>query len=826
MLKNYFKTAYRTLLKNKVFSFLNIFGLAVGMAACFFIFQYIHFEKSYDHFNKNADNLYRVTISYSGSFSNLGMMATNHPAVGPAMRAEFPEVVSYARVVDPSLFIPSSAISYKDRAGNMTSFNGGKMYIADSTFFNMFSFPLLRGNAATVLSQPRAIVISQTEAEKYFGKENPIGKTVYLNQQFPLTVTGVFKDVPENSHIKFDMLISFKTIDNTGMMAGNWTWPEFYNYVQLAPGSDPKKTEAKFPAFINKHLADVLKQYSFGCAFHMQRVTDIHLKSAYLKEAEVNGSEKEIYFLTLIGIFILTIAWINYINLSTAKSAERAKEVGLRKVVGGRRSQLMGQFITESVMINLFALILAALIVLCCYPFFGSFVGKDMGSLFSSAGLMQSRDFWLVLSGIFLTGAFLVGVYPALVLSGFNPVQVLKGKFSRSGKGIFLRKVLVSFQFVLSLLLIGGSVTVYRQLSFMRNQELGYNKDQVLVIKAPALFDSLYSNKINLFRTRLAANPAVNDVSVTSDIPGRSIIERNSVRKASDDASHNFIAYLMQVDDHFANTLQLHLAAGRNFLPGDTTDMFRRDLAPARVIVNESLVKGLGFQTAEAALQQTILFQYGQSPLRCEIIGVMKDYHQRSLKEAYDPILYFYPHNYGYGGYFTLNINTHNLQQALATMKDTYKNIFAGTSFDYFFLNDYFNNQYRADQQFGKVFGLFTILAIFIACLGLLGLSSFMIRLRTREIGIRRVLGASVFSILSLFSKDFVRMICLASVIAIPVIYFMAYKWLSNYAFHIRLAWYMFVIPPALLLIISLAIIVLQSSRAALDNPVNSLKTE
>jgi putative ABC transport system permease protein len=332
------------------------------------------------------------------------------------MRAEFPEVVSYARVVDPSLFIPSSAISYKDRAGNMTSFNGGKMYIADSTFFTMFSFPLLRGSAATVLSQPNAIVISQTEAEKYFGKENPIGKTVYLNQQFPLTVTGVFKDIPENSHIKFDMLISFKTIDDRGMMAGNWTWPEFYNYVQLARGSDPKKTEAKFPAFINKHLADVLKQYSFGCAFHMQRVTDIHLKSAYLKEAEVNGSEKEIYFLTLIGIFILTIAWINYINLSTAKSAERAKEVGLRKVVGGRRSQLMGQFITESFMINLFALILAALIVFCCYPFFGSFVGRNMRSLFSSVGLMQSPDFWLVLSGIFLTGAFLVGVYPALVI--------------------------------------------------------------------------------------------------------------------------------------------------------------------------------------------------------------------------------------------------------------------------------------------------------------------------------------------------------------------------------------------------------------------------
>jgi putative ABC transport system permease protein len=826
MLKNYFKIAYRTLLKNKAFSFLNIFGLAIGMAACFFIFQYVYFEQSYDRFHKNADNLYRVTISYSGSFANLPAMATNHPALGPAMKAEFPEVKNYVRVVDPSLFLSSSAISAKDRAGNMTTFNDGKMYIADSTFFMMFSFPLLQGNPATALSQPNVMVISQKQAEKLFGKENALGKTVYLNQQMPFTITGVFKEVPENSHIKFDLLMSFKTIDNNGGLAGTWNWPEYYNYVQLVPGTDPKKVEAKFPDFIRNHLGAIMKQYSFGCAFHLQKVTDIHLQSNLLKEPEVNGSQKEIYFLTLIGIFILTIAWINYINLSTAKSAERAKEVGLRKVVGGRRWQLIGQFITESVLINLLALVVAALIVLCCLPFFGPFVGKDMGSVFSTEGLWHSGGFWLVLSGIFIVGAFLVGAYPALILSSFKPVQVLKGKFSRSGKGVFLRKALVSFQFVLSLMLIGGSVTVYRQLTFMRNQELGYNKDQVLVIKAPALFDSLYTNKVTLFKSQLAAHPSVHDVSITSDIPGRSIIERNSVRRASDDASHNFIAYLMQVDDHFANTFQLKMAAGRNFRPNDTANMNRRDLKPTPVLVNESLVKGLGFRSNEAALQQIVLFQYGQSPLSCQIVGVLKDYHQRSLKEAYDPIIYFYPANYGNIGFFTLNINTHNLQHDVASMKDIYKNIFAGIPFDYFFLNDFFNNQYKADQQFGKVFGLFTMLAIFIACLGLLGLSSFMIRLRTKEIGIRRVLGASVYSILALFSKDFVRMICLASLIAIPVIYFMAYKWLSNYAFHIGLSWYIFLVPPLLLLALSLAITVLQSTRAALSNPVTSLKTE
>ncbi|MDP4130714.1 MAG: ABC transporter permease [Bacteroidota bacterium] len=827
MLKNYFKIAYRTLLKNKAFSFLNIFGLAIGMAACFFIFQYVHFEKSYDRFNKNADNLYRVTISYSGSFSNLLPMATNHPAVAPAMKTEFPEVVNETRLVDPILFVTSLAISYKDHNGNMTSFNEGKMYIADSSFFSMFSFPLLAGNPATVLSQPNSIVISQTAANKYFGKENPVGKTVYLNQRLPLAITGVFKDAPENSHLKFDMLISFKTIDNDNGMAGNWTWPEFYNYVQLAPGTDPKKVEAKFPAFIEKHLAAVLRQFSFGCAFHLQRITDIHLRSALLKEPEVNGSEKEIYFLTIIGIFILTIAWINYINLSTAKSAERAKEVGLRKVVGGRRWQLMGQFITESFIVNLFALAVAALIVVCCFPFFEPFVGKNMSNVYSSEGIWNTAGFWLLLLAIFIIGAFLVGAYPALVLSSFKPVDVLKGKFSRSGKGIFLRKALVSFQFILSLLLIGGSVTVYRQLDFMRNQELGYNKDQVLVIKAPAIFDSLYANKITLFRSQLASNPAVNSITLSSDIPGRSIIERNSVRKTGEDASHNFITSIMEIDENFIRTFQVKLVAGRNFRPDDTVNLYQKGIKNVPVIINESLAKGLGFPNAEAAQQQTILLQYAQAGgITCQIIGVLKDYHQRSLKENFDPIIYYAPSNHGNSNYFVLNVNTHNLQHDLATMKGTYNNIFSGTSFDYFFLSDYFNAQYQADQQFGKVFGLFTMLAIFIACLGLLGLSSFMIRLRTKEIGIRRVLGASVYSILALFSRDFVRMICLASVVAIPVIYYLAYKWLSNYAFHIGLGWYIFIVPPLLLIIISLVITVLQSTKAALNNPVNSLKTE
>ncbi|MDR3711428.1 MAG: ABC transporter permease [Puia sp.] len=827
MFTNFFKIAYRSLLKNKIFSLVNIFGLAIGMAACFFIFEYVHFEKSYDQFNKNADNLYRVNLSYSGSFANMGATATNHPSVGPFLKLEFPEVLGYARLFDPGLVMSATTISYTDKTGKKTSYNEQKIFLADSSFLTLFSYPFAEGDPVAALTEPNSVVISTREAEKYFGKEEPMGKTLYLDQQMPLKVTGVFKDVPENSHLKFNMLISFSSVGQDRRFTGpDWTWPEFYNYVLLAPGTDPQKLEAKFPAFIQKHLGPILERYKFGCAFHLERVTDIHLRSTYLREVEVSGSEREIVFLSIIGIFILAIAWINYINLSTAKSMDRAKEVGLRKVTGSTRLQLIGQFILESAFINLLALVVATGIVLFCFPFFSSFIGKDLGKGTPSSGLWHAPEFWLILTAIFLTGAFLVGAYPAFVLSGFKPALVLKGKFNQSGKGISLRKVLVSFQFVLSILLIGGTITVFRQLSFMRNQDLGYNKDRMLILKAPAILDSTYFTKFDVFKTELARNPAVNDVAMSSDIPGKIITQRNSIRKFEDDPSQNYFTYLLEVDDHFLPTFQATIVAGRNFRRDETID-FRMRSRPeiVKVIINEALARGLGFATNEAALHRQLSFE-GLHGSKCEIIGVVKNYHQRSLKEDYDPIIYYYPEISTSWAYFAININTDNLPRDLASIESLYKNIFAGHPYEYFFLNEYFDQQYKSDKQFGRVFGVFTILAIFVACLGLLGLSSFAIRLRVKEIGIRKVLGASVSGIIVLFVKDFVKLVCLAALIAIPVVYLLAERWLSNYAFHTRLSWLNLVTPPLLLLTIALSTVFLQSFRAATANPVKSLKTD
>lgn len=822
MLKNYFKIAWRNLVKNKIYSLINISGLALGMAACFFVFQYVHFESGYDQFNKHAKQIYRVPISYSGSFANVPMTAANHPATGPAMKKEFPEVLDFTRLVSISLFMNASTITYKDGNAAPVTFNEGKIYVADSSFFNIFSYPLVTGNNNNCLVEPRTVVISESTAKKYFGQKNPLGQTLVLNGDFPLKVSGVMHDVPENSHLKFDMLISFTTVGpNWGI--DNWAWPEFYNYVLLAPGTDVKKLEAKFPAFINQHLGEIQKTLNFQSYFHLQPVTDIHLKSNYLKEAETNGSEREVYFLSVIGIFIVLIAWINYINLSTAKSMERAKEVGMRKVSGAVKAQLILQFLLESLLINILALLLAVLIMVAFMPLFNHFIGKNISAGFFSSGLGSQPVFWLGTFGLFAAGALLVGAYPAFILSAFKPVKVLKGVVVKSNAGISLRKVLVSFQFILSIALIAATIIVFAQLNYMRNGDLGYKKDQVLVIKSPAIVDSTVVHKYAYFKSQLLQMPFVSNATATSDIPGDMIRYRNSVRRSDQDQQSNFTTYLLEVDPQFVATYNVGLLAGENFRPTDSSRIGPED--HVKVLINEEVVKALNYRSAKEAVNQEVVFKLGPNEVKARVLGVIKNYHQRSLKEQYDPILYYYP-SYAGWKYVSVNVSVADLNKNLSQIESVYKQAFPGNPFEHFFQDDFFNRQYLSDQRLGNVFGLFAVLAIIVACMGLLGLSSFVIKLRTKEIGIRKVLGASVSGILVLISKDFVRLVCIAAVIAIPLVYWGAREWLNNYAFHIRLNWLIFIVPPLTLLLIALLTICLQSLRTALSSPVKSLRSE
>ena len=665
-------------------------------------------------------------------------------------------------------------------------------------------------------------MISASLAKKYFGTDDPVGRTLSLSGG-PTVVTGVFRDVAENSHIHFDALVSFNTLHDHFAYT-DWEAPGYYTYVLLAPGADPRKLEAKFPLFIEKYMGKKLKSLNLSMQFHLEPLADIHLQPT-ASEPEAQGSRQMLYLLSALGLFILAIAWINYINLSTAKSIERAREVGVRKVAGANRWQLAGQFMLESMLVNMLALIVTVVIVGLTGPYFDQFVGKGISKAFYASGLLRDWRFWLIVSGVFLLGALQVGAYPALVLSAFKPVLVLKGRFQRSGKGLFLRQALVVFQFVLSILLVAGSLLVYRQLQFMRNQDPGYSKDQLLMVKAPALADSTFPTRVTMFKTELKRDPAIRGVAPSSEIPGQPMHQDNAVRRLDQDEKDDRYADFLAIDTDFVPTYGVKLLAGTN-LPDEQwgkDDWYHTKRE--KVMINERLAQLLGYRDAAAALHAAFFFHTPDGDIRGEIVGVIKNYQVQSAQAAYQPIL-FYHSSHINSTYFAVNLDTRNLQRSLAKVEAVYNQSFPGNAFESFFLNDHFDQQYRADQKLGSFFQLFTGLAIFVACMGLLGLSSLVIRLRVREIGIRKVLGAPVYSLLILLSKDFVRMVMIAAAIALPIVYWGADRWLSNYAFHIGVGWVLLLLPPVLLLLVALVTVSVQSVRAAMANPVDSLKTE
>jgi putative ABC transport system permease protein len=818
MFRNFLLIARRNLLKNKVFSLVNILGLSIGMAACWFIFEYVHFERSYDRWHVNADRLYRVPMAFSHYISD-DNSASNYAGVGPSLKADFSQVADFGRLAPANTFGGTTMFSYTDGHGVARRFNESGFYFADPGFLRIFSFPFLEGNPATALAEASAtVVISASTAHKYFGDEDPMGKTMYL-QKAPLIVSGVFADIPENSHIHFQMLVSLPPkFGYTG-----WDVPSWYTYILLSPGADQARITAGLPAFVEKYLGKELREMNLTASFSLQPLNDIHLGQAYAGEVETQGSAKMLYFLTILGVFILVIAWINYVNLSTAKSMERAREVGVRKVAGATRWQLAGQFLLESVLINGLAFLLTMVIVSVLGHSFEVFVGKGVHSAMLASGLLRQWSFWAVLAGIFILASFQVGAYPSLVISAFKPVLVLKGRFQRSAKGIFLRQGLVTFQFVLSILLIAGTFIVYRQLQYMRNQDPGYKLDQLYIVKAPGLIDSTYDQKVAAFKAELSRQSTVLGVAPTSEIPGQPIEADNGIRRIDQNDKQNSYADFLAIDRDFVPTYGVRLVAGTNLPEGEMGNWFKTK--QTRVLINETLSRQLGYANPAAAIHQYIYFHSYWGDIPSEIVGVIRDYQQQSLQTAHNPIM-FYRAIQIPPDFFTLHIDVRNLPHTLAYIKGVYERFFPGNVYESFFLDDHFARQYRADEKLDSLFGLFTGLAIFVACMGLLGLSSYMIRLRVREIGIRKVLGASVGGLLVLLARDFVRLVGVAALIALPVIYFGADRWLRNYAFHIRVGWVMLVLPPLALLVAALLTVGFQSMRAALANPVESLKTE
>lgn len=825
MLINYLKIAFRNLSKNKMLSVIHILGLGIGTAACLLIFQYVYFERSYDRFHEQSENIYRVPIRYSEGFGSFPKIASNHPALGPAMQQDFPEVLSYTRLLHPANVSSGFAFSYQNQTGRKVSSREDKILMADSTFFSLFSFPLLAGDPSTALVQPGSIVITTSLAKKYFGEEDPLGKIMRLERggNRDLIVTGLMEDPPENSHLDFTGLLSFNSFFGSRGWNNSWIWPEFYTYVLLKPGTDPATVEAKFPAFTEKYMSEIHKEHKFKSFFSLQPLLDIHLKTDCANEPTTPGSERTVYFLTLLGIFILVIAWVNYINLSTSKSIERAKEVGVRKTVGANKGQLVRQFLTEAILLNGIGILMGLFLARTLLGQFIEIIGKDIGNSLLNPNLVFYPIFWIILIGSILFGGMLSGLYPATVLSSFRPVQVLKGGYYKTNQGVSFRKVLVGFQFVLSILLIASTLLVTRQLTYMNQKELGYNKEQILVIKAPIIKDSISFSKAGLLASELRQFPMISSLAKSSEIPGKLIAFRSETRKNGLTREENSPAFLYRVDDQFLSTFNISLAAGKNFHATDSTYIF--NVSNNKVLINETLSRSYGFQSPEEAIGQDVKFKLGEIDHKAKVIGVVNDYHQRSLKENYDPILYYYP-TYGNWNYYSLNITTTDWSETIAQIEAKHKDIFADSPFEYFFLDEFFDRQYHAEQQFSKVCQLIAGLAIFVAFLGFFGLSTLILTQRTKEIGIRTILGANTTSILLLISRDFVKMLVVANVVALPLIIYFGNNWLDNFAFNIGLGWQVFVIPIVGLLCIVFLIISLQLYRTAVLSPIHSLRSE
>src|SRR6476646_4478235 len=753
MLTNYLKLAFRNLTKRKGYSLLNIAGLAIGIACCVLIFQYVAYERSYDSFPEKADQIVRLRLDSYQQGKLAWKSATSYPAFGPTLKKDFPEVEDYCRLIDAELLLSNEERNIK--------FNEEKGYYPDPSFLSMFNLQLIKGNPKTALDAPGKILLSEKNAKKYFGDDEPMGKRlVYRDPEYTTSfeVTGVFKEFPANSHLIINHLVSYSSLgsrlrqqgDTTNATETNFGWYDFYTYLQMKQGTDLKKFESKLPAYCDKYInsGDWEKKNNVRSELYVIPLKNIHLYSNFNQEAEVNGNGQSVAFLFLIAFLIIGIAWINYINLATARSLERAREVGIRKVAGAIRKNLIIQFMVESFMLNLVALMVAGIIVFLLIPCFNHLTGTT-----GVAGFVSSK-YWMLFLIMFIGGSILSGLYPAFVLSGFKPVSVLKGLFKNTASGYLLRKGLIIMQFATSVVLIAGTIIVFQQVNYMRNQSLGVNINQTLVVDgAQSLPDSLYQNVFQPFKTALLQLPGVQTASSSTSVMGKEIYWTNGSKRLTAEAK-NVTLYNIGVDYDFLPSFDLQLKAGRNFSKDFPTD-------EKGVLLNESAAKLLGSEDFNKAINEKF-FSAGDT---VTLVGIVNNYHHQGLQKAIDPMIFRLRPNARQA--YSLKIKTSNVPSTIASVQKTWNKFFPADPFNYYFLDDLFDQQYKADQSFGKIFGLFAFLAIIIACFGLLGLSAYNVLQRTKEIGIRKVLGASVQNVLYILSKDFITLVLIAFLLAI-----------------------------------------------------------
>lgn len=798
MLFNYLKIAYRSFFKNKISSFVNLIGLTVGIAACMLILQYVGMETSYDTFHEDRDRLYRLSLLEGIGTSKEDRSATNYYAVAETLTERIPEIESFCTIHGGS-----GVVRYQDK-----SFREEKVFYVDPNFFEFFSFPVISGDRSTMLDDPKKIVITDQIARKYFGNEDPLGKNLLMNGKDLYQVSGVTQS-PVNSHFTFDFIRSNKNllIDPYGKYDGLWNWSNFYAYMKLQKNSSPEEVETKFASVLSeRHEPDDPDWQHI-----LVPVDEIYLYSDLNWEMGPTGQGKVVFTLLIIAILILVIAWVNMINLSTAHASERAKEVGIRKVSGATRGQLILQFLLQAFFLNLLALALAMIICHVIKPYFQSFIGQNIQNIWDMSGIHT-----LLFIGVFVIGVIGSGIYPALVLSGFKPIRTLKGKFHNSFSGILLRKSLSVFQFSATIILIACSMMVFKQLNFMRQQNLGFDPDQTLVIEGPRVIDSTFEQRAQAFKTEIKSLAAINGVTTSSSIPSREVSGSwNGFRKENESESNGILMDVVYVDQDFIPTFDLKIAKGRNF-----SDDFKQE--ENSIILNETGMKALGYGDIEEAVNKFIRVGSGEN--KFQIIGILEDYHHKSLKENINPLCVFYTKTAD--SYFSLKMSDHDYEKNIASAKAVFTQFFPNDPFDFFFLDQSFNNQYTADKKLGRIITLFSSLAILIACLGLFGLTAYAAIKRAKEIGIRKVLGAKISDILLLIAREFIGTILLSILIAIPLAYLIINRWLENYAYRAPIEWWVFLLAGMTAALVAVVTMSYQGFRSATTNPVNTLKDE
>ncbi len=821
MYRNYIKTSFRILQKDKAFSLINIAGLAIGMVASLLIFQYVSFELSYDKFHEHAESIYRVQHDRYIDGELQYQKAQSFIPLGETMTLEYPEVIDYTTLFNIS-DQADIIITHLPEEAQEIKFVETDVYHVKGNFFNIFTLPLIEGDANLKTPDKGEVLISQTIARKYFGDQSALNKSINHLYFGDYKVVGVFEDSPENSHIKFSFLFAWESLteESQGGDTYNWHWDDFYNYILLNKESDVKFLESKFPDLVSKYMAD-RRMSHLSPVFSLQPLTSIHLHSHLQGEAEENASVQSVQILFALGLLIMVIAWANYINLSTAKALGRAKEVGIRKSIGSTKRDLVKQFLIESFMVNAFALLLAVTIIQLGTIIYFELRGQEF-PINQSITLMIYMGYFILV----VIGAFLSGIYPALILSSFQPSIVLKsaGHTSSTQSVSYLRKVMVVLQFTISMALVIGSVSIFKQLNFMQEKELGINMEQTIVLRTmtsigPPGSDSLFIKRLGVLKNKLSYHPAIKGSTASYDIPGKKYLSQNPYFKNVNNKEESISLYYTRIDADFIEMFEVKLVAGTNF-------SYQSSSNRGKIIINIEALETFGFSSPDEAIGAKVVYGNNNNEREIEIIGVV-NFRATSFKEYNYPIVF--QTFWGSMKYFSVKIDytdLDHLNENIQLIQENWVAVFPDKPFDYFFLDDFFNQQYKSELLFSNVLNIFTGFAIFVSCLGLYGLSIFIVGQKSNEIGIRKVLGASIQSLVKLLSKDIILLVLISGVIALPIIWTLINSWLENYPYRTEIQWWVILSPIIGIIAIALFTISGKVLKAALTNPVDIIRND